>query len=193
MRILCFGDSNTYGFDPRDFWEARYAAEDRWTDLLEKHTGCQVINAGSNGRTIPTNPDPLISHSRYTKADKILLMLGTNDLLQGISAEDAASKMEQFLKDILPYCRQIVLIAPPPLKRGAWVPSEELVCESIQLAARYSFLAKNLGISFLDTRNWNIDLTFDGVHFTEAGHHTFAQNLQEELLQNHWSPIGLLG
>ena len=193
MRILCFGDSNTYGFDPRDFWEARYGAEDRWTDLLEKHTGWQVINAGSNGRKIPRNSELLVSHSQYPDADMILLMLGTNDLLQGTSAEETAAKMEHFLKGILPYRCKILLIAPPPVKRGAWVPSEELVTESIQLAERYSLLAKNLEIPFVDTRNWNMELTFDGVHFTEAGHHTFARNLQKELRQNHWNANGFWG
>ena len=115
VRILCFGDSNTYGFDPRDFWEARYAAEDRWTDLLEKHMGCQVINAGSNGRTIPRNPNLLMSHSQYTEADMILLMLGTNDLLQDESAGDAAAKMEHFLKSGLP---QTGMVSLPPTNPG---------------------------------------------------------------------------
>ena len=34
MRILCFGDSNTYGYDPRGFFGDRYGAGDRWVDLL---------------------------------------------------------------------------------------------------------------------------------------------------------------
>lgn len=191
VRILCFGDSNTYGYDPRDFWESRYDAENRWTDLLEKHTGCQVINAGSNGRTIPGNPDPLTSHIQYPKAHMILLMLGTNDLLQGISAAETATKMEHFLKELLPCPSKLLLIAPPPLKRGAWIPSEELVAESIQLAEKYSLVANKLGIPFLDTRNWNIELAFDGVHLTEAGHRTFARNLQKELCLYHWSNNGL--
>jgi lysophospholipase L1-like esterase len=191
MRILCFGDSNTYGYDPRDFWESRNEAENRWTDLLEKHTGCQVINAGSNGRTIPPNPDLLISHSQYAQSDWIFLMLGTNDLLQGTTAEDTAAKMAQFLKGLLPCRSRILLIAPPPFRRGAWIPSEELIAESIQLAEKYSLLAHHLGIPFLDTRNWNIELAFDGVHFSEAGHRTFARNLHKELCQNHRWQNGL--
>ena len=35
MRILCFGDSNTYGYHPRGFFGDRYGPEDRWVDLLE--------------------------------------------------------------------------------------------------------------------------------------------------------------
>lgn len=54
MRILCFGDSNTCGYDPRGFFGDRYGAEDRWVDLLAKQTGHECINAGANGREIET-------------------------------------------------------------------------------------------------------------------------------------------
>ena len=53
MRILCFGDSNTYGYDPRGFFGDLYDDKDRWVDLLAKQTGHEVINAGGNGREIP--------------------------------------------------------------------------------------------------------------------------------------------
>jgi lysophospholipase L1-like esterase len=67
------------------------------------------------------------------------------------------------------------------MRRGAWVPTDELVAESIHLAEEYKSLAEKLNIPFVDTRHWNIDLTFDGVHFTEVGHHAFAENLRKEL------------
>ena len=69
----------------------------------------------------------------------------------------------------------ILLVAPPPMKRGAWVPTDELVNESIDLAEEYKLLAEKLNISFVDTREWNIEPTFDGVHFTEEGHHGFSK------------------
>ena len=69
------------------------------------------------------------------------------------------------------------------MKRGAWVPTVALVAESFHLAEEYKLLSVKLNIPFVDTRHWNIDLTFDGVHFTEAGHHTFAENLGKELRQ----------
>ena len=67
------------------------------------------------------------------------------------------------------------------MKRGAWVPTDALVAESVHLAEEYKILAKKLNIPFADTSNWNIDLAFDGVHFTEEGHHTFAEKLGKEL------------
>ena len=109
-------------------------------------------------------------------------MLGTNDLLQGASASETAARMEAFLTSILPDCNRILLVAPPPMKRGAWVPADVLVAESIQLAEEYQVLAKKMNIPFADTRGWNIELTFDGVHFTEMGHHMFAKCLFDSSL-----------
>ena len=49
-RILCFGDSNTYGYDPRG---GRFDEETRWTGRLGKMLGDSyaVIEEGFNGRT----------------------------------------------------------------------------------------------------------------------------------------------
>lgn len=182
VRILCFGDSNTYGYDPRGYFVDRYDSEDRWVDLLAKQTSYEVINAGANGREIPRNPYALRLFTEHASVDIFLVILGTNDLLQGASAKESTSRMEAFLTLMLPHCKQILLVAPPPMKRGAWVPTDELVAESIRLAEEYKLLAQKLNIPFVDTRNWNIELTFDGVHFTEAGHYTFAHRLMEHLI-----------
>ena len=181
MRILCFGDSNTYGYDPRGFFGDRYGAEDRWVDLLVKQTGHDCINAGANGREIPRNPYALRLLTEHAPVDIFLVMLGTNDLLQGATAKESAARMEAFLNPLLPHCKQFLLVAPPPMKRGVWVPSDALVTESIYLAEEYKLLAEKLNIPFVDTRHWNIEFAFDGVHFTEAGHHAFAENLRKEL------------
>ena len=181
LRILCFGDSNTYGYDPRGFFGDRYGAEDRWVDLLAKQTGHECINAGANGREIPRNPYALRLLTEHTSVDIFLVMLGTNDLLQGATSQEAADRMDAFLNQLLPHRKQILLVAPPPMKSGAWVPTDELVSESIHLAEEYKLLTEKMNIPFVDTREWNIELTFDGVHFTEAGHHTFSENLGKEL------------
>ena len=50
-RILCFGDSNTYGFIPEN--GLRYDENTRWTGILKKISGdeFQIIEAGGNNRT----------------------------------------------------------------------------------------------------------------------------------------------
>lgn len=67
------------------------------------------------------------------------------------------------------------------MKHGTWVFTDQLVDQSFRLAEEYKLVAEKLGIHFVDTRHWNIELTFDGVHFTETGHHTFANRLMEFL------------
>ena len=179
LRIVCFGDSNTYGYDPRGYFGDRYDVEDRWTDLLSKQTGYEVINAGANGREIPRSPYVLRLLTEHAPVDIFLVMLGTNDLLQGATAKEVTARMETFLTSLFPHTKQLLLVVPPPMKRGTWVPMDELVTESILLAEEYRLLAEKLNIPFVDTRHWNIELTFDGVHFTEAGHHSFAAGLIE--------------
>ncbi|MBQ5443032.1 MAG: arylesterase, partial [Oscillospiraceae bacterium] len=51
-RILCFGDSNTYGYDPRSYFGSQYPADVRWTGLLQT-MGWEVANCGQNGLCIP--------------------------------------------------------------------------------------------------------------------------------------------
>lgn len=176
MRLICLGDSNTYGYDPRGYFGGRYDTEDRWPDLLAMQTGLTVVNWGVNGAEIPMQYPP-IPTPEVPAVDTLLVMLGTNDLLQGASAKRSANRMEAFLIQQLPHYRQILLVAPPPMKRGAWVPTDALVAESLRLAEEYRLLAERLNIPFVDTRRWNVDLTFDGVHFSEEGHHTFAANI----------------
>lgn len=183
MRMLCFGDSNTYGYDPRGFFGDRYEAEDRWPDLLAERTGWEVINSGANGRDIPRNFDMLRLLSEHAPVDIFLVMLGTNDLLQGATAQGAATRMDAFLNQLLPHCKSVLLVSPPPMRRGAWVPADELVSESVRLAEAYKAVARKLRVPFIDTRDWHIGLTFDGVHFTEEDHHTFAANIAIEIKQ----------
>lgn len=180
MRMLCYGDSNTYGYDPRGFFGDRYPKECRWVDILAQKLGWQIQNEGQNGREIPSRP------FQYQRAGELLaqiapdvfaIMLGTNDLLRGYSAEASCSRMEAFLRYIQPKCTEILLIAPPPMKRGAWVTEESLIVESVKLAVEYQNLSQKLGIAFVNAGQWNVELTFDGVHFTEAGHRAFAEGL----------------
>lgn len=94
--ILCYGDSNTWGFMP---WKERPAVkadnrfpwEVRWTGRLEQQLGkdWRVIEAGLNGRT--TMFDCFMEEHRNglkdidvclltaMPVDLVILMLGTND------------------------------------------------------------------------------------------------------------------
>ena len=47
-RIVCYGDSNTYGWDPRFFSGDRY--DHPWPEQLADMTGYSVANCGEPGR-----------------------------------------------------------------------------------------------------------------------------------------------
>ena len=51
MTILCYGDSNTFGYDPRGFLADRY--DTPWPEALGSLTNREVRNAGSCGRRVP--------------------------------------------------------------------------------------------------------------------------------------------
>lgn len=113
MNVTCFGDSNTYGYDPRSFLGGRYDPDHRWVDILAAETGWTVYNMGQNGREIPTSLPSLPSDT-----DLLILMLGTNDLLQGLSPEMAAENLERFLHKMPLFSEQMLLIARRPWPWG---------------------------------------------------------------------------
>lgn len=174
MKVICYGDSNTYGYDPRSFLGDRYPADSRWVDLLAKETGWDIENRGMNGREIPRQDIPLPDD-----LDLLILMLGSNDLLQGADAGTAAARMEAFLRR-LSLCRdKILLIAPPPMQPGQWVWESRLIDVSRKLGDEYRHIAQRLGVRFADAAEWDIELCFDGVHFTEKGQRAFAVALAQ--------------
>lgn len=168
MKIICFGDSNTYGYDPRGFFGGRY--DHPWPEILADMLGCTVLNRGENGREIPRRAVDFPADT-----DLLMVMLGTNDLLQGAPAEEVCGRMERFLKGMDP--EKVLLIAQPPMKPGAWVSGHALIEASVSLAAGFRSLAARMGIHFADAGAWNLPLAYDGVHLTEEGHRLLAGKL----------------
>ena len=185
MTLICFGDSNTWGYDSRSYLGGRYDEGTRWPCLLSSALGAEVRELGENGRCVPhtaaEHSRALAELRRAAPADWLLVMLGGNDLLTADEplAETPAARMELFLPRVraLPALEQArtLLIAPPPFVRGAWVGTDRLVSESRRLAGLYGRVAARLGISFLDAGA--LPLQYDGVHFTEEAHRLLAGKL----------------
>jgi lysophospholipase L1-like esterase len=185
--VLCYGDSNTWGYNAAT--EARHPYEQRWTTLLAGELGADylVIPEGLNGRTT-VMPDPFEGEYKSGKdmlpgileshhpIDIVVLMLGTNDLKHrwGHSPWDIARGIETLVELIQrsgfgPDDRapQILVVSPAATcvagTRFAemFAGSDE---KSTQLARFYRPVAELYGCAFLDAAQHIVSDPIDGIH-----------------------------
>lgn len=200
-RIVCFGDSNTWGYNPRT--ATRFPEEVRWTGLLEEMLGAdyKVIEEGQNGRTIATD-DPCEGERNGIKVivpciesqkpfDLLILMLGTNDLKAKFNycASDVAGELEQMLEKIEIYIKyhmynkpRILVVSPVYVGddiRDSWMGEEfgyeRAVQTSRKLASWYEEVAKGHGCDFLDAAKYAKAGKTDSIHLEEDGHRALAE------------------
>lgn len=195
--IYFYGDSNTYGFDPADFFRPRYNAEKIWTNIVQAELADSwtVTANGMNGREIPSRDSEFRSlYSNIERnydggacaIDVFAVMLGSNDYL-GMRIPDAAAvalKMERALVRIREHLdregadeAEILLIAPPAMYIAAGEGLAFIDTTDGSLSAAYKSAAARLGCRFVDTLPWDVPLAFDGVHFSEEGHAVFAERM----------------
>lgn len=159
-----------------------YPQELRWTGKVH-NAGFEVANCGQNGLDIATcveSPEAVSGLiSSLQPIDKMIVMLGTNDILGGVSAERTAQRMGKLLTLVLQdiEAKKLLLIAPVALLTTSWVPDKQLAEETKKLGALYCALAERMGISFADAEKWQLPLAFDGVHLSINGHARFAEKL----------------
>ena len=194
MKILIYGDSNTYGYDPADLWEYRYPLQKRWTYLLAQMNPAQweIIPEGMNGRPLPVlkyDAQRIQSLMEILQeGDLFAVMLGTNDLLRTIhpDAEEPAEKMRAFLQFLTAQRRpsDILVIAPPYISRSEVRDPlyQRYHQESRKMNARFQELAEFFGVRFVDAGPWEVGLSADLVHLSEEGHSRFAQKMGRYLL-----------
>ena len=134
-RILCFGDSNTWGLIPGT--GKRFADGVRWTSIIRndlEQSGYEIIEEGLCGRTtIFEDPDrigragdkllPVFLES-HAPLDMVIIMLGTNDCkpVYNADAETIAHGAERLIEQVRAYagnCR-ILLISPIELGNDVW-------------------------------------------------------------------------
>ena len=179
QKIVCYGDSNTYGYDATDVFCGRLPPEERWTNILSVLLNAEVVNCGMNGRTVPRSKRAFDADlrliSRAAQFDLLIIMLGSNDLLTGHEPEETAEQMKTLLLKLqsLYPSSKMLLIAPPPVQGYALLFEE--------LSEQYQALAKSMQISFADAGKWSIDISADDVHFSPAGHQAFAIRMAEEM------------
>lgn len=193
-RAYFFGDSNTYGYDPRGVMGGRYPAEYRWPDILQEELKEKwlIIADGMNGRQIPDRDSALpYLEKKLTEVaplDFFAVMLGTNDICLSYEpfARPVIRKMESFCISLDQYfakenvpCRRAV-IAPPPFTIPGPEGARFQRCME-EVWQGYKVLASTRKWEFIDTTGWSLDMAYDGVHLSERGHMTFAAQLDSFL------------
>ena len=191
-RILCYGDSNTWGCATAPRPDGRYADHERWPCVMGAVLGKDwtVIEEGLNGRTT-VHADPiegmwLDGSSTFTPIlrshmplDAVAIMLGTNDLKARFSVGpfDIASGIGVLLRQLqraeagrnagVP---KAIVVCPPPILAayGAFDFFGEMLTggheKSLRLAPYYRTTAAELGAAFLDAGSVIKSSAYDGIH-----------------------------
>ena len=200
--ILCFGDSNTYGFIPDG--SGRYDEDIRWTGLLQKRLGnnYNIIEEGLCGRTTVFH-DELRSGRRgvdligtvvetHYPVDVLVVMLGTNDCKTryGASAGTIAKGVEEVINKARTASNhepKVVLISPILLGKGVGEEGYDTEFDekseqvSRKLSKEYNEVAKKYGYTFLDASSVAKPSTTDREHLDEDGHKALSEAVWETL------------
>ena len=80
--IICYGDSNTFGYDSRMGTEGRFPKEIRWTGILDDRTEYKVKNHGICGRCIPEMT------GLYLQTDQILGKKSCTDMVVSYARDE---------------------------------------------------------------------------------------------------------
>ena len=188
--ILCYGDSNTWGYNPSD--QKRFPHHIRWPGVLRTELGTDyyIIEEGLNGRTTVWD-DPIEldkNGATYLKPciqthkpiDLVIIMLGTNDLKTrfSLNAYDIASGAG-VLVDIVQKSNtgidgeppEVLLIAPPPTVP---YPDTEIFVgapeKSSIFGKAFRRVSDEKNCHFLNAGEYVESSPIDGIHLTVDMH-----------------------
>lgn len=208
-KIICFGDSNTYGYNPAT--GGRFDENTRWPKVLQKLLGddYEIFEEGQNGRTI-ANADPWEGGTKCgmdyvlpmleTKnpVDLLIIMLGTNDLKVkfNLPAADIAGSLQLMLSKIKAYCRdyincpdmKILIVSPPalsePFSESYFEPffcGAVAVKKAKELANWYELVAEQYGCYFLNATEKISAGSVDHLHLDAEGHKAMAELMRDKI------------
>lgn len=203
--ILCFGDSNTWGYNPET--KGRYPWGIRWTSQLQEklsESDVHIIEQGLCGRTTvfedETRPDrngvntlKEIFSSTHN-IDSVIIMLGTNDCKTyfGNTENDIAKGVDECLDLVLKYVspERVLLVSPIQLGENVWKDEfdPEFNRNSVKVSKRlknvYEKTAKERNVYFLAASEIANPSDSDQEHLDEKGHSDLAEAIYESVRLN---------
>jgi len=190
--IVCFGDSNTWGYTPET--GQRYAYGERWPGVLQGQldTHVRVIEEGLNGRTTSFDepfrsdrdgsaalPSTLESHRPL---DLLIIALGANDLqpLYNASGYDSARGLEKLIdigmrSEAGPESSapDILIIAPTRFNPSCEVVKRLLPDTGAKFATlleEYRRVTEATACHYFDSNDVIVVSEIDGVHIDASNH-----------------------
>ena len=192
-RIVCFGDSNTWGFIPGSDGE-RMAPDVRWPGVMQRELGDGyfVIEEAQNGRTTMWDDPcesvdknglrhlPIVLESQ-APIDLVIVKLGINDLKNhvNLNATAIAYSCGVLIGRVLESqagpdftAPKALLIAPTPVSEGH-CPFGHLfdngAAKSAGFKKAYAEVAAEGGVPFLNAGDFASCPVPDTIHIDEAG------------------------
>ena len=194
--VLCYGDSNTWGYDPET--GERFSKDERWTGVFQQELGDDylVIEEGLNGRTTVWD-DPIEGYKNgkeylipclatHRPLDLVVFMLGTNDLKKrfSLSAYDIANGVGVLVDVVRKSAAgpggcspKVLIMAPPPVAKLAELAEtfEGAEAKSMRFAEHYQCIAEEHGCEFFDTAQVIVSSNLDGIHIELNEHHKLGK------------------
>lgn len=202
--VVCFGDTNTWGYDNRNGERLPY--HERWTGLLAKELGSEyyIVEEGQPGRATTTDPVEEGKNARehigpilesHEPVDAVVMMLGQPDLKTrfSLTACDISMGIESLMLKIMhskagPGKTAPKLLVISPVQVGCvkgsvmenWFPAEGTAEKSAQLPALYRALAQKYDAAFLEA-SAVAKTAADAIHIENASHPQFAAAVAEKI------------
>lgn len=200
-KILCFGDSNTYGYVPLS--GQRYDENTRWTGILKQKLlpDYEVIEAGCNNRNgfIESNCGDectgfkMLPKYLSEKPDIVILAIGINDTQKFYrpTTDDIKNGLISMCKSIIDSNAKLIIIAPPVLNEDvlkgnfAFQFDEISIETSKQLPDIYKNVAQDLKCAFVDLNEFVRVSSLDGLHYSPESHKIIADVLNKKITSNN--------
>lgn len=180
MKIVCLGDSLTFGY--------QVSHEEKWHVIAEKKTGIHMQNCGVNGDTTDGMLDRIQQQVFDEKPDGVILMGGYNDIFFNRSWERATRNMIEMVELSRDQNLMVFVAIPPPillpvpLKEGVEIidfkKSAAMIESYCQWLREFTASSQIPTLDFRDTIDWtHKDLYLDGIHQSPEGHQRMAERV----------------
>lgn len=197
-RILCYGDSNTWGQKPGHTTSARYTSDIRWTGVLQNllGEGYEIIEQGLPGRTLNCGDLPVNGHTALPvilgsqqPLDLVIVWLGTNDLRYRYNhtGQELAVSLDNLLKSLrqqLGDSTQVLLICPPLILEDRAGSDFNGVTGKLEvLPTAYQLTADKHSTGYLDLTHLIMPDLQDGVHLSPESHRIVGESIYAEVIE----------